>query len=88
MGKVDFDFDFISSSVDVFFTDEKTPKVHRASTGKTRISSARDLIGFTRVSSNTLVHVSQKDFWRIGKDDEGHYIERLVSDDTGPVVEE
>lgn len=83
---MDFDLSFASSSIDCFFASD-TPKPRVASSGKLRVHSMRDLVGFNRVASDTLVHVSQKDFWRIGQDDEGHFIERLVSDDTGPVEE-
>lgn len=85
---MDFDIGSISSSIDSFFEPKTEIKPRIASSGKIRVASARDLAGFTRVSSDTLVHVSQKDFWKIGKDDEGHFIERLVDDGTGPIVEE
>lgn len=80
---MDFDLGYISSSMDVFFEDDTKPRV--ASSGKVRISGVSQLSGFSIVSSDTLIRVSQQDFWHIGEDDEGHYIERLVSDDTGPV---
>lgn len=86
MSKIDIDFDSISGSIDMFFEPKKEPRV--ASSGKIRVSGASDLSGYVRVSSDTLVRVSQQDFWRIGKDDEGHFIERLVNDDSGPIVEE
>lgn len=83
---MDFDLQFASSAIDCFFAEEK-PRPRTASTGKIRVSSMRDLAGFSQVATDTLVHVSQQDFWKIGKDDQGHYIERLVNDDSGPVVE-
>ena len=78
------DLRFSSSSIDEFFKPTLTPKV--ASVGKVRISSLSQLAGFQVVSADTLVRLSQKDFWKLGKDDQGDYIERLVDDDSGPVV--
>ena len=47
-----------------------------------RVASLRDLVGFTRVSNDLLVHKSDQDFWRITKDADGsHIIERLVDSD-------
>jgi hypothetical protein len=43
------------------------------------------LAGFEMLSNDKLVRVSQKDFWRLGQDDEGYFIERLVNDDNGPI---
>ena len=79
---MEFDFGCVSSAVDMFFEDTK-PRV--ANAGKIRISNMSQLAGFALVADDTLVRVSQKDFWHIGEDEEGHFIERLVSDDTGPV---
>jgi NADH/NAD ratio-sensing transcriptional regulator Rex len=77
------DFTFPSSSIDDLFS---TPKpIKKASASKVRIASSSELVGFTRVASDTLVHISQKDFWHLGKDDNGYYIERLVDDTDGPV---
>ena len=41
--------------------------------------------GFQFVANDKLVRISQKDFWRLGEDENGPFIERLVSDDEGPV---
>ncbi len=53
--------------------------------GKVRISSMGDLSGFLNVGSNTLVRISNKDFWKIGKDENGFFIEKLVDDSEGPL---
>lgn len=78
------DLRFSSSSVDDFFATPR-PAPGRVASGRVRVSGMRDLIGFVRVAEDKLVRLSQKDFWRLGQDDDGHYIERLVSDDKGPV---
>ena len=77
------DIRFASSSIDAFF--EPAPAPRQASVGKRRIASLHDLAGFARVGTDTLVHLSQQDFWHIGKDDQGFFIERLVDDSEGPV---
>jgi hypothetical protein len=76
------DIRFSSSSIDEFFSD--LPVLKTAS-GKVRISGLNRLAGFEMLSDDKLVRVSQKDFWRLGQDDEGYFIERLVNDDDGPV---
>ena len=80
------DVRFSSSAIDDFFTG---PPVSRIASrpGKIRISSLRQLSDFRRVASDTLIHLSQQDFWKLGQDDDGHFIERLVTDDDGPVKE-
>ena len=77
------DLRFSSSSMDDFFAPPRTPG--RVASGRVRVSCMRDLVGFVRVADDKLVRLSQKDFWKLGQDDDGHYIERLVSDDKGPV---
>ena len=81
------DLRFSSSSIDDFFT--ANPIVKKASTapqGRVRISNVQQLTGFQLIAEDQLVHLSQKDFWHLGKDDEGFYIEKLVDDDGGPVT--
>lgn len=80
------DIRFSSSSIDDFFLKHPVSASRIASSGKIRISSLQQLVGYRRIASDKLVHMSQQDFWKLGQDDDGHYIERLVSDDDGPVV--
>jgi hypothetical protein len=58
-----------------------------ASKGKLRVSNLNQLSDFTFIASDKLVRLSKKDFWQLGKDDDGYFIERLVSDDEGPIKE-
>lgn len=86
------DLRFSSSSFDDFFAPKKPaePALQpRVATGRVRVGSLADIgrMGFAFVASDTLVRTSKQDFWRLGQDDEGHFVERLVSDDEGPVVE-
>jgi len=78
------DFVFSSSSLEFEPTNYK---VKVASSSKIRISSLNQAInsGFQVVSNDTLIRTSQKDFWKIGEDEDGPFIERLVSDDEGPI---
>lgn len=71
------------SSIDAFFTPQ--PRVASAVVGKVRVASMSQLAGFQHVAENTLVRISQQDFWKLGKDDDGFFIERLVEDGEGPV---
>lgn len=80
------DLRFSSSSLDDFFAPAKPPTVRSASVGtKHRVASLHQLAGFSLVAEDTLVRVSQQDFWKLGQDGDGYFIERLVSDDDGPV---
>lgn len=77
------DLRFSSSSVDDFMEDR--PSGVRLASGKLRLATAHDLAGFSVVSSDQLVHMARQDFWKLGQDEEGYFIERLVNDDSGPV---
>ena len=77
------DFRCSSSSIDAFFDPQ--PVLHVANVGKVRIGGLMDLAGFSHVADDTLIHLSQQDFWKLGQDNDGYYIERLVDDSTGPV---
>lgn len=77
------DIRFSSSSVDDFFSPQSSPRV--ATSGKIRIASLRELVGFVHVAEDQLVRLSQKDFWKLGQDENGHFIERLVDDTDGPI---
>lgn len=70
-----FDFDS-GSGIDDFFLSESTKK---------RVANSIDLSSFMFVAGDKLVHLAQKDFWHLGYDEEGFFIERLVEDEKGPV---
>ena len=74
---------FSSSAVDDFMSD--SPSVKVASAGRIRVANVNQLEGFQVISADKLVHLSQQDFWRLGQDEEGFFIERLVDDTDGPV---
>lgn len=75
------DIRFSSSSIDDFFK----PQVRTASTGRIRVAGLSDLSGFQFVADDKLVRISQQDFWKLDKDNDGYFVERLVDDTSGPV---
>ena len=83
------DVRFSSSAIDDFFgPPARTKRVaSTAQSRKIRVATVQDIsgLGFRRVAGDTLVHLSQQDFWRLGEDEDGPFIERLVSDDDGPI---
>lgn len=77
------DIRFSSSSIDDFFSD--LTHVTRVASSRIRISGLHRLAGFEIISKDKLIRISKKDFWKLGHDDQGYFIERLVNDDEGPV---
>jgi hypothetical protein len=77
------DIRFSSSSIDEFFSDLNPQP--RVASKKVRVSGLQHLAGFEFISDDKLVRLSKKDFWQLGEDGDGYYIERLVNDDGGPV---
>lgn len=78
-----YDLSFSSSSIDDVFTPHIPKSTHQA-TGRLRISSNIIPPGFVHVADDNLVRIAEQDFWKIGFDAEGYFIERLV-DDNNPV---
>jgi len=86
MPKLDIeDLRFSSSSIDDFFSGRPAPRAHVAANGRIRVANTHQLTGFQLVASDTLIRVSQQDFWKLGQDEEGYFIERLVDDTEHPV---
>ena len=55
-------------------------------TGRTKVASLSTLNGFVRLSSEMLVHKSDRDLWSLKKEADGSYfIERLFDDDGNPL---
>jgi hypothetical protein len=56
------------------------------STGRTKVASVAALKPFMRLSSETLVHKSDRDLWALRKEADGSYfIERLFDDNGDPI---
>ncbi len=71
-----------SSGLDALF--EQEPKLVRpVKTMRRRVASLQDLDAFQRISSDTLIHKSDRDLWSIGKEADGSfYVQRLFDDHT------
>ena len=55
-------------------------------TGRTRVASLRDLHHFIRLSSDMLIHKSDRDLWALKKEGDGSFfIERLFDDNGEPL---
>jgi hypothetical protein len=80
------DLSFSSSSLDAFFRKASNEPAKDAPK-KLRVASRNDVksLGMSFVSNEVVVRISKQDFWKLGQDDEGHFVERLVSDDDGPI---
>lgn len=76
------DIRFSSSAVDDFFHPRTASVASSTSRGpkRIRIAGLHQLAGFESVSDDKLVRLSKMDFWRLGEDEEGPFIERLVDD--------
>jgi hypothetical protein len=70
----DISFGSASSLDDMFDTKSLTPF-------RKRIANVNDVPGFMKISSDSLIHIAQQDFWAIKYDEAGQpFIERLVED--------
>lgn len=83
------DFDFAhfevaaSTGMDALFSRE--PQIV-SPTKRVRVASIQQLAGFERLSSETLIHKSDRDLWSIGKDAQGSLvIERMFDDNGAPL---
>ena len=55
-------------------------------TGRTKVASIKDLHNFVRLSSDTLIHRSDRDLWALKREGDGNYfIERLFDDKGEPL---
>lgn len=65
---------------------ERAPEIVQSRTARVRVASVQQLAPFTRLSSETLIHKSQRDLWAIRKEADGNlYIERLFDDSGSPL---
>jgi hypothetical protein len=54
-------------------------------TGRTKVASMADIRPFIRLSSDTLIHRSERELWTLKKEGDGYYIERLFDDKGEPL---
>jgi hypothetical protein len=91
----DFKLDQIqtgSSGMDAFFEQEPQiiqPFGQKAAAitkpARVKIGSLAQLDGFHRISAETLIHKSTQDLWTIANEGGELYIQRLFSDNGGPL---
>lgn len=56
-----------------------------AASKRVRIGSLKQLEGFTRVASDTLINKATQDLWALRKEGDQFFIERLFQDDGQPL---
>ncbi len=74
-----------ASGLDALF--EREPQLVTANKPKKmRVASLTQLVGFQRISADTLIHKSDRDLWSLKKEGDGKfYIERLFDDNGSPL---
>jgi hypothetical protein len=63
----------------------ESPEIISPHKSRRKVASLRDLSGFVRVSSDTLVHKSQRDLWSLKKEGDEYFVERLFDDSNAPL---
>jgi hypothetical protein len=72
-----------SAGLDALF--EREPQLV-TKTARRKVASIQDLAGFTRLSTDLLIHKADKDLWSIKKDADGSlFVERMFADDGTPL---
>lgn len=65
---------------------EREPQLVTPKAARRKIASIQDLTGFTRLSTDTLVHKADKDLWTIKRQTDGSmFVERMFADDGSPL---
>ncbi len=54
-------------------------------TARTKVASIRDLHNFVRLSSDMLIHRSDRDLWALKREGENYFVERLLDDKGEPL---
>lgn len=76
-----------SNGLDSLFAREAhLTSPHKYPKSRVKVASIQQLQGFTRLSSETLVHKSEKDLWSLQRDKNGDfYMSRLFDDNGEPL---
>ncbi len=73
-----------SSGLDALFRRE--PQLVTPAKSRVRVASLSQLEGFQRLSTETLIHKSDRDLWSVNREADGSLvIERMFSDDGTPL---
>jgi hypothetical protein len=75
-----------STGLDCFFQREPEIVTPTKKPSRIRVASIQDLSGFTRISSDTLIHKSDRDLWAIKRQGDGSlFVERQFDDNGDPL---
>jgi hypothetical protein len=76
-----------ASGLDALFTREANlVRPLKMASGRTKIASMSDLKPFMRLSSDTLIHKSDRELWSLKKEADGSFfVERLFDDNGDPL---
>ena len=87
MAKFDLANFEVQGSVGLDALLEQEPQIVTPSkTARRKVASIQDLAGFTRLSTELLIHKADKDLWSIKKDADGSlFVERMFDDDGKPL---
>jgi len=73
-----------SHGLDAFL--EREPQLVTPKTARLKVATLQDLVGFTRLSTDTLVHKADRDLWSIKRQSDGSmFVERMFADDGSPL---
>jgi len=61
-----------------------TTKTAAVKPGRIKVGSIKQLQGFQRISSDTLINKATQDLWAIKKEGESFFIERLFQENNAP----
>jgi len=75
-----------ATGLDALFKREEHILRPQTMTGRAKVASIKDLHNFVRLSSDTLIHKSDRDLWALKKEGDGSFfIERLFDDNGEPL---
>lgn len=70
----------------LFAREESLVRPLKVASGRTKIASMSDLKPFLRLSSDTLIHKSDRELWSLKKEADGSFfVERLFDDNGDPL---
>ena len=65
---------------------EREPQMVTPKSARRKLASLQDLAGFSRLSTETLIHKADRDLWSLKKDADGSlFVERMFADDGKPL---
>lgn len=74
-----------ATGLDALFEREDHILSPQHKTARVKVASLKDLDGFIRLSSETLIHKSERDLWALRKEGDQYFVERLFDDKGEPL---